>query len=111
MCKYTKPPGIETQSYQLVKMVVCLQFCTKQKMQSVIQFLSAEGVKPVEVYTRMLAKYRTYVSQTQVYKWVQKFNNRVQIVEDSSQPGKAHRVIEPEITAGVEDLIQSLHYN
>lgn len=54
MCKYTKPPDIETGSYQLLKMVVCLQLCTKQEMQSVIQFLSSEGVKPMEVYTRML---------------------------------------------------------
>jgi hypothetical protein len=72
MCKYTKPPGIETQSYQLLKMAVCLLLCTKQEMQSVIQFLSAEGVKPMEVYTRMLAKYRTsYVSKMQVGSEVQ----------------------------------------
>lgn len=89
MCKYTKPPDIETQSYQLLKIVVCVQLCTKQEMQSVIQFLSSEGVKPMEVDTRMLATYRTsYVSKTQGYKWVRKFTNRIQIVEDSSQPGK-----------------------
>jgi hypothetical protein len=65
----------------------------------------------MEVYTRILAKYRTsYVSKTQVYKWVQKFKKRVQIVEDSSQPGKAHRVIKPEITAVVDDLIQKNHF-
>lgn len=110
MCKYTKPSGIETQSYQLLKMMVCLQLCTKQEMQSVIQFLSAEGVKPMEVYTRMLATYRTsYVSKTRVYKWVQKFKNRVQIVEDSSIPGKAHHIIKPEITAVMDDLIQENH--
>lgn len=107
MCKYTKPPGIETQSYQLLKMAVCLQLCTKQEMHSVIQFVSAEGVKLIEVYTRMLAKCRTsYVIKMQVYRWVQKFKNRVQIVEDSSQPGKAHRIMKPEITAVVDDLIQ-----
>jgi len=111
MCKYTKPPGIETQSYQLLKMVVCLQLCTKQEMQSAIQFLSAEGVKPMEVYIRMWVKYRTsHVSKMQVYKWVQKFKNRVQIVEDSSQPGKAHHVIKPEITTVVDDLIQENHF-
>jgi hypothetical protein len=111
MCKYTKPPAVETQSYQLLKVAVCLQLCTKQEMQSMIKFLSAEGVKPMEVYTRMLAKYRTsYVSKTQVCKWVQKFKNRVQIVEDSSQPGKARRIIKPEITAVVDDLIQENHF-
>jgi len=64
----------------------------------------------MEVYTRMLATYRTsYASKTQVYNWVQKFKNRVQIVEDSSLPGKAHRVIKPEITAVMDDLIQENH--
>jgi len=58
-----------------------------------------------------LDTYRTsYVSKTQGYKWIQKFTNRVQIVEDSSQPGKSHCIIKREITAVVDDLIQENHF-
>jgi len=65
----------------------------------------------MEVYTRMLATYRTsYVSKTQVYKWVQKFTNRVQIIEDSSQPAEAHHIINHEITEVVDDLTQENHF-
>jgi hypothetical protein len=41
------------------------------RMLSVIRFLSAEGAKPVEIYTRMLAKYgASCLSKMQVFKWV-----------------------------------------
>jgi hypothetical protein len=60
-------------------MAAPLQSCTKQEMRSVIRFLNAEGVKPVEIYIRILAKYSaSYMSKMQVYKWVQKFKNGVQ---------------------------------
>jgi hypothetical protein len=63
-------------------MAAPLQSWTKQKMRSVIQFLNAEGAKPVEIYTRMLAKHgASCMSKMQVYEWVQKFKNRVQSVE------------------------------
>jgi hypothetical protein len=38
-------------------MVAPLESCTKQEMHSVIRFFNAEGAKPVETYTKMLAKY------------------------------------------------------
>jgi hypothetical protein len=68
-------------------------------------------VKPMEVYTRMLAKYSTScVNKTQIYKWVQKFKSRVQIVEDSRQPENAHHVMMPEVTAVVDYRIQDIHF-
>lgn len=82
------------------------QLCTKQEMQSVIRFHSAEGVKRTEICTRMLAKYGTsYMSKMQVCEWVLKFKNGVQIVEDSPWHGQAHRVIMPEMILAVHDLI------
>jgi hypothetical protein len=73
----------------------------------VIRFLNAEGAKPVEIYTRMLAKYgASCMSKTQVYEWVQKFKNGVQSAEDSPWPGQAHHVITPEMIAAADDLIQ-----
>jgi hypothetical protein len=76
-CRYTKPSGGRSWNYQL-KMEAPLQLCTKQEMQSVIRFLNVEGAKPMEIYTRMLAKYSSScTSKTQIYKWVQKFKNGV----------------------------------
>jgi hypothetical protein len=76
-------------------------------MRSVIRFLNAEGDKPVEIYTRMLAKYgASCMSKTQVYEWVQKFKNGVQSVEDSPRPGQARRVVTPEMIAAVDGLIR-----
>jgi hypothetical protein len=55
----------------------------------------------------MLAKYGALcMSKTQVYKWVQKFKNGVQSVEDSPWPGQAHRAIMPKMIAAVDDLIR-----
>jgi histone-lysine N-methyltransferase SETMAR len=86
-------------------MAAYLQLCTKQEMQSMIRFLDAQGAKPMEIYTRMLAKYgASCMSKTQVYEWVQKFKNRVQSVEDSPRPGQAHRGITPEMIAAVDYL-------
>jgi hypothetical protein len=72
-------------------------------MRSVIRFLSAEGAKPVEIYTRMLAKYgASCMSKAQVNEWVQKFKNGVQSVEDSPWPGQAHRVVTPKMIVAVD---------
>jgi hypothetical protein len=50
-------------------------------MRSVFRLLNA-GAKLMEIYTKMLAKYGTpRVSKTQVYEWVQKCKNEVQMVE------------------------------
>jgi hypothetical protein len=84
-------------------MAAPLQSCTKQEMRSVIRLLNAEGAKPVEIYIRMLAKYSaSYMSKTQVYKWVQKFKKRVQSVEDSPWPGQTHHVVTPKMIVVVD---------
>lgn len=44
----------------------------------------------MEICTRKLTNYgASSKSKTPVYKWIQKFKNRVQIVEDSPVPGQA----------------------
>jgi hypothetical protein len=86
MCGHTKPSGGRSWNYQLLKIAAPLESCTKQEMRSVIWFLSADGAKPVEINTRMLAKCgASCMSKTQVYEWVQKFKNRVQNVAESPQ--------------------------
>jgi hypothetical protein len=108
-CEYTRPSGVRSLNYQLLKMATPLQSCTKQEMRSMIQFLN---VKPLEICVRMLAKYGTScVNKTHVYEQVQKFKNGVQIVEDSLQPGQAHCVIMPKMDLAVDDLIQENCYN
>ncbi|GFG39008.1 hypothetical protein Cfor_08031, partial [Coptotermes formosanus] len=70
-------------------MAAHLQQCTKEEMRSVIRLLKAEGAKPTEIYTKMLAKHGTScMSKAQSYEWVQMFKNGVQNVEDTPWPGQ-----------------------
>ena len=51
---------------------------TKPYLRFVIRFLGAEGIKPTDIYMRILAKYgASCASNTQVFEWVQKFKNGV----------------------------------
>jgi len=44
-----------------------LQYCTIKEQRSLVRFLCAEGVKPVEIHRRMLAQYgQSTVSQRKV---------------------------------------------
>jgi hypothetical protein len=68
-------------------MAAPVQACTKQEMRSVIRFINAGGVKLMEIYRKILAKHGTpCISKTQVYEWVQKYKNEVQMVEDPPSP-------------------------
>jgi len=63
-------------------MAAPVQSCTKQEMRSDIRLLIA-GAKLMEIYTKMLPKYRKpCISKTQVYELIQKYKNEVQIVEE-----------------------------
>jgi hypothetical protein len=64
-------------------MAAPVQACTKKEMRSVIRLFNAEGAKLTDIYTKILAKNGTpCISTTQVYEWVQKYKNEVQIVAD-----------------------------
>jgi len=53
-----------------------LQDCTIKEQHSVVRFLWAEGVKPVEIQRRMLARYgQSTVSQRKVYEWAERFKS------------------------------------
>jgi len=53
-----------------------LQGCTIEEQRDVVWFLWAEGVKPVEIYRRMLAQYgQTTMSQRNAYEWVERFKS------------------------------------
>ena len=50
-----------------------LQDCTIEEQRGIVQFLWAEGVKPVEIHRRMLAEYgQSTMSQRRVYEWVER---------------------------------------
>jgi hypothetical protein len=50
-----------------------LQDCTIEEC-GIVWFLWAEGVKPVEIYRRMLAQYgQSTINQQKVYEWVESF--------------------------------------
>ena len=52
-----------------------LQDCTIEE-RGIVQFLWAEGVKPVEIHRRMLAQYgQSTMSQRNVYEWVERFKS------------------------------------
>jgi len=51
-----------------------LQDCTIDEQCGVVQFLWAEGVKPVEIHHHMLAQFgQSTMCQQKVYEWVERF--------------------------------------
>ena len=61
----------------------------------------SEGVKPIAIHRRMKVQYGdACLSLQQVYEWTRKFMN------DSPQPGQARRVVTPDATAAVEDIVK-----
>jgi hypothetical protein len=61
------------------------------------QFLSSEGVKPIEIHRRINVQYGdACLSLQKVYEWTRKFMNGISSVTDSPRPGQAHRVVTPE---------------
>jgi transposase len=51
-----------------------LLICTNGEMRRVIQFLFAEGVKPVEIIRRMRAEYGdNCLSHSKIYEWIDHF--------------------------------------
>ena len=55
----------------------------------VVQFLRAYGVKPVEIYRRMLAQYgQSTMSQQKVYEWVERFKLGRTRVTDEGRSGQ-----------------------
>jgi len=88
-----------------VKMAAPLATCTKEEQRCVIRFLSSERVKPIEIHRRMKVQYGdACLSLQQVYEWTRKFMNGISSVTYSPRPGQAHRVVTPEVTAGVEAI-------
>jgi len=71
-----------------------LQDCTIKEQCGIVQFLWAEGVKPVEIHRRMLAQYgQSTMSQRKVYKWVERFKSgRTRFTDEgcSGQPSTSH---------------------
>ena len=66
-----------------------LQDCTIEKQRGVVRFLSAEGVKPVEIHRRMLAQYeQSIMSQRKVYEWVERFKSGRTRVTDECRSGR-----------------------
>jgi len=64
--------------------------CTIEEQRGVVRVLWAEGVKPVEIHRRMLARYgQSTTSQRKVYEWVESFKSgrtRVTVEGRSGRP-------------------------
>jgi len=66
-----------------------LQDCTIEEQRGAVQFLWAEGVKPVEIHHHMLAQYeQSTMSQRKVYEWVERFKSCQTHVTDESRSGR-----------------------
>ena len=66
-----------------------LQDCTIEEQRDVVQFVWAEGVKPVEIHCRMLAQYgQSNMSQRKVYEWVEMFKLSRTHVTDEGRSGR-----------------------
>jgi len=90
-----------------VKMAAPLQHAPKKNSVLSSIFLSAEGVKHIEIHRRMKVQYSdACLSIQQVYEWNRKFTNGVSSVTDSPRPGQAHRVVTPEGIAAVEAIVK-----
>jgi len=66
-----------------------LQDCTIEEQRGVVRFFWAEGVKPVEIHSRMLVEYgQSTMSQRMVYEWVESFKSGRTRVTDESRSGR-----------------------
>jgi hypothetical protein len=75
-------------------------------MRAVIQFLNAEGVKPIEIHGRIVNVYRdNCVTQRRVYECVDKFKNGLQDVEDAAWPSQVDCIVTLENICAVYGLI------
>jgi len=66
-----------------------MQDCTIEEQRGLVQFLWAEGVKPVEIHRRMLTEYgQSTMSQRKVYEWVERFKSGRTRVTDEGRSGR-----------------------
>ena len=66
-----------------------LQDCTIEEQHCVMQFLWAQGVKPVEIHRHMLAQYgQSTMSQRKVCEWVERFKSGRTRVTDEGRSGR-----------------------
>ena len=85
-----------------------LQYCTIEEC-GVVQFLWAEGVKPVEIHRRMLAQYgQSTMSQRKVYEWVERFKLGRTRVTDEGRSGwpSTSRSQKAFFSAGIQKLVE-----
>jgi transposase len=65
-----------------------LSICTKEEMRGAIRFLFAEGVKPVEIISRMQAPYcDNCLSRSKIYEWIDHFKKGRTSVCDEERSG------------------------
>ena len=86
-------------------MAAPLEDATHEEQRAVIRFITAEGVKPNEVYRRMSAQYgSSCLNQKNVYKWMERFKEG-RTSKDEPRQGRPSEVNTPEKQQAVNDLI------
>jgi histone-lysine N-methyltransferase SETMAR len=88
-------------------MAVPLAVCTVEEQRANIRFLWSEGVKPLEIYRRMLQKYGdACIDESRVYEWVDAFKNGRTSIRDYKRSGRPSTAITDE-KVGRSDAIIS----
>lgn len=84
-----------------------IQNPSKEAQRAVIQFLSFEGCRPVDIHRRMQAAYgNKCVSKTTVTDWARMFRKGRQFTTDLRRPGQAHIVATEKTIAKIDAAIQ-----
>ena len=80
---------------------------SKQNQRAVIQFLTAEGCKPVEIHQRMRAIFgEECVSKTTVNDWSRMFRGGRVETSDLPRPGQVHKVVTEKLLMDIDSAIK-----
>ena len=92
----------------VLNMATQLVSCTDIEQRSVIRFLMAEGIKPIEIFRRMTLVYgEKCFSQRSVYDWVERFKKGRTSVEDLDRSGRPASTVTLTNIKKVNALIES----
>lgn len=88
-------------------MLASLETCTPEEQRSVIRFLLSEGVKPAEIYSRMLKQYgEKCLSRGYMFKWIKQFHLDRISVTDLHRFGRSVEVSTDALQNCINDLIR-----
>ncbi|CAK9816246.1 Histone-lysine N-methyltransferase SETMAR [Anthophora plagiata] len=84
-----------------------LEDCTLEEQRSVIRCLVAKGVKPSEIFSRMLIQYgKSCMNRANFYKWVDRFKSGRTSLGGEPRCGRPVEVSDPSLESRIDGLIR-----